>query len=260
VSSACAALSRSCAPPLATPAGNASKIACPRCRVRRMPSSSTATGRKDWHSSVVAENPGLHNNAISVIIGDRWRAENDHVRDEYKRTAGAAGTQGTFGAGGAVLRTSLMPELRRVAESVSNCISVNASFLVPRQCCTVARRLIALRDEYATCLEIQSGCFLCNSASYDCFKRCPATKAQWLPLRQPSGRRIWSSRLCRLCDHRRQVAPKSEAVAFQERHEGQSGQLHAIVNPGCLNQPRGPHNKQDGMPKTRIAMLAARGW
>nr|QEJ80709.1 putative MAT1-2-1 protein [Teratosphaeria gauchensis] len=43
--------------------------------------------RKEWHPKVVAENPGLHNNAISVIIGDKWRAESDEVREEYKRKA-----------------------------------------------------------------------------------------------------------------------------------------------------------------------------
>ncbi|RMY65893.1 hypothetical protein D0863_08815 [Hortaea werneckii] len=43
--------------------------------------------RKDWHARVVAENPGLHNNAISVIIGRQWRAESETVRAAYIRQA-----------------------------------------------------------------------------------------------------------------------------------------------------------------------------
>ncbi|RMY22330.1 hypothetical protein D0867_02795 [Hortaea werneckii] len=43
--------------------------------------------RKDWHARVVAENPGLHNNAISVIIGRQWRAESETVRAAYTRRA-----------------------------------------------------------------------------------------------------------------------------------------------------------------------------
>ncbi|KAF2771542.1 mating-type protein MAT1-2, partial [Teratosphaeria nubilosa] len=43
--------------------------------------------RQEWHPKVVAQNPGLHNNAISVIIGKKWRAESEDVRDRYKRKA-----------------------------------------------------------------------------------------------------------------------------------------------------------------------------
>nr|QIA97808.1 putative MAT1-2-1 protein [Teratosphaeria destructans] len=43
--------------------------------------------RKEWHAEIVAQNPTLHNNAISVIIGDKWRAESDEVREVYKRKA-----------------------------------------------------------------------------------------------------------------------------------------------------------------------------
>ncbi|QIW99294.1 hypothetical protein AMS68_004812 [Peltaster fructicola] len=43
--------------------------------------------RKDWHSVVVAENPHLHNNQISKIIGEKWRNEASAVKDEYKKRA-----------------------------------------------------------------------------------------------------------------------------------------------------------------------------
>ncbi|KAK5732033.1 hypothetical protein LTR17_010869 [Elasticomyces elasticus] len=46
--------------------------------------------RKDWHSTIVAQNPGVHNNAISVIIGDKWRGESEEVRDVYKQKAADA--------------------------------------------------------------------------------------------------------------------------------------------------------------------------
>ena len=49
--------------------------------------------RKDWHPRVVAQNPGLHNNAISVIIGDQWRNESEEVRTAYKQRAGDAKRQ-----------------------------------------------------------------------------------------------------------------------------------------------------------------------
>ncbi|KAK0990279.1 hypothetical protein LTR91_008942 [Friedmanniomyces endolithicus] len=43
--------------------------------------------RKDWHSTILAQNPGVHNNSISVIIGDKWKGESDEVREIYKRKA-----------------------------------------------------------------------------------------------------------------------------------------------------------------------------
>ncbi|TKA65977.1 hypothetical protein B0A55_10879, partial [Friedmanniomyces simplex] len=43
--------------------------------------------RKDWHSTVVAQNPGVHNNSISVIIGEKWRSESEEVREIYRRKA-----------------------------------------------------------------------------------------------------------------------------------------------------------------------------
>lgn len=46
---------------LASPAANASKTAAPK--VPRPPNAFIIY-RKDWHSKVVAQNPGLHNNAI----------------------------------------------------------------------------------------------------------------------------------------------------------------------------------------------------
>ncbi|KAK5679274.1 hypothetical protein LTS10_008089 [Elasticomyces elasticus] len=46
--------------------------------------------RKDWHSTIVAQNPGVHNNAISVIIDDMWRGESEEVRDAYKQKAAHA--------------------------------------------------------------------------------------------------------------------------------------------------------------------------
>ncbi|KAK5136179.1 hypothetical protein LTR08_004016 [Meristemomyces frigidus] len=49
--------------------------------------------RKEWHPRVVKENPGVHNNSISVIIGEKWKAEPDHVRAEYKQKAEDAKTQ-----------------------------------------------------------------------------------------------------------------------------------------------------------------------
>lgn len=49
--------------------------------------------RKDWHPKIVSENPGVHNNAISVIIGNKWRAESQAVKDEYKMKADMAKEQ-----------------------------------------------------------------------------------------------------------------------------------------------------------------------
>ncbi|KAK0256619.1 hypothetical protein LTR91_003986 [Friedmanniomyces endolithicus] len=43
--------------------------------------------RKDWHSTILAQNPGVHNNSISVIIGDKWKGESEEVREIYKRKA-----------------------------------------------------------------------------------------------------------------------------------------------------------------------------
>ncbi|TKA60150.1 hypothetical protein B0A55_12861 [Friedmanniomyces simplex] len=43
--------------------------------------------RKDWHSTVVAQNPGVHNNSISVIIGEKWRGESKEVREIYRGKA-----------------------------------------------------------------------------------------------------------------------------------------------------------------------------
>ncbi|KAK3700397.1 hypothetical protein LTR37_016008 [Vermiconidia calcicola] len=43
--------------------------------------------RQEWHPKVVKEKPDLHNNSISVIIGRKWKAETEAVRNEYKRKA-----------------------------------------------------------------------------------------------------------------------------------------------------------------------------
>ncbi|OQN96610.1 hypothetical protein B0A48_17040 [Cryoendolithus antarcticus] len=43
--------------------------------------------RKDWHARTVAANPGLHNNAISIIIGRQWKQESTLVKDQYQRKA-----------------------------------------------------------------------------------------------------------------------------------------------------------------------------
>ncbi|KAK5114241.1 hypothetical protein LTR85_010306 [Meristemomyces frigidus] len=75
---------------LASPAGSASKTA--GSKVPRPPNAFIIY-RKDWHSRIVAQNPGLHNNAISVIIGEKWKAEQEHVRAEYKRKAEEAKSQ-----------------------------------------------------------------------------------------------------------------------------------------------------------------------
>ncbi|KAI7282575.1 hypothetical protein KC345_g3440 [Hortaea werneckii] len=66
------------------PAGKPSKNSSPK--VPRPPNAFIIY-RKDWHARVVAENPGLHNNAISVIIGRQWRAESETVRAAYIRQA-----------------------------------------------------------------------------------------------------------------------------------------------------------------------------
>ncbi|KAK4540632.1 hypothetical protein LTR36_009063 [Oleoguttula mirabilis] len=75
---------------LASPAGVASKAS--GSKVPRPPNAFIIY-RKEWHSRTVAQNPGLHNNAISVILGQKWKAEADHVRAEYKRRAEDAKTQ-----------------------------------------------------------------------------------------------------------------------------------------------------------------------
>nr|AHA91681.1 MAT1-2-1 [Diplodia sapinea] len=43
--------------------------------------------RKDNHATVVANNPGAHNNRISQIIGQMWAAETDQVKDDYRARA-----------------------------------------------------------------------------------------------------------------------------------------------------------------------------
>jgi len=61
--------------------------------------------RKEWHPVVVRENvscspvphtvttqltnqqPGLHNNEVSVIIGRKWKAETEAVKEIYKRVS-----------------------------------------------------------------------------------------------------------------------------------------------------------------------------
>ncbi|KAL1866072.1 hypothetical protein VTK73DRAFT_4923 [Phialemonium thermophilum] len=43
--------------------------------------------RKDNHHKVKAENPGIHNNEISVILGSRWNNETQEVRDQYAAKA-----------------------------------------------------------------------------------------------------------------------------------------------------------------------------
>ncbi|KAK4555259.1 hypothetical protein LTR86_007555 [Recurvomyces mirabilis] len=51
------------------------------------PSNAFILYRKDWHSRIVAENPGLHNNQISVILGKQWRNESEVIRAAYKSKA-----------------------------------------------------------------------------------------------------------------------------------------------------------------------------
>ncbi|SPQ19732.1 ffa8be09-dbc6-4133-8fed-5999793a66c9 [Thermothielavioides terrestris] len=43
--------------------------------------------RKDKHNQVKAENPNLHNNEISVIIGAMWKGESPEVRAKYHQKA-----------------------------------------------------------------------------------------------------------------------------------------------------------------------------
>nr|ABB83720.1 putative mating type 1-2 protein [Cercospora zeina] len=43
--------------------------------------------RLDLHATVAAQNPGMHNNDISKIIGAKWRSEKPHVVEEYKNRA-----------------------------------------------------------------------------------------------------------------------------------------------------------------------------
>jgi hypothetical protein len=40
--------------------------------------------RKHYHPSVKAENPDLHNNDISVMLGKQWNAEPENVKAEYR--------------------------------------------------------------------------------------------------------------------------------------------------------------------------------
>lgn len=49
--------------------------------------------RKEWHPKIVAKMPNLHNNQISVIIGQQWRNESDSIKDAYKRKAESAKSQ-----------------------------------------------------------------------------------------------------------------------------------------------------------------------
>ncbi|KAK1782812.1 hypothetical protein QBC45DRAFT_194075 [Copromyces sp. CBS 386.78] len=39
--------------------------------------------RKDHHREIREQNPGLHNNEISVIVGNMWRDEQPHIREKY---------------------------------------------------------------------------------------------------------------------------------------------------------------------------------
>ncbi|KAK4117600.1 hypothetical protein N656DRAFT_744074 [Canariomyces notabilis] len=55
-------------------------------RLRRPPNAYILY-RKDKHGEVKAENPGLDNNEISVIIGAMWKAESSEVRAEYHEKA-----------------------------------------------------------------------------------------------------------------------------------------------------------------------------
>ncbi|KAK3396116.1 putative mat-a protein [Sordaria brevicollis] len=39
--------------------------------------------RKDHHREIRDRNPGLHNNEVSVIVGNMWRDEQPHIREKY---------------------------------------------------------------------------------------------------------------------------------------------------------------------------------
>ncbi|KAF7186443.1 Mating-type protein a-1 [Pseudocercospora fuligena] len=43
--------------------------------------------RLDLHATIAAQNPRMHNNDISKIIGVRWRVEKPHVIEAYKKRA-----------------------------------------------------------------------------------------------------------------------------------------------------------------------------
>ncbi|GAB7359580.1 hypothetical protein MBLNU230_g6766t2 [Neophaeotheca triangularis] len=49
--------------------------------------------RKEWHPKILAQMPHLHNNQISVIIGQQWRKEADSVKEIYKRKSESAKSQ-----------------------------------------------------------------------------------------------------------------------------------------------------------------------
>ncbi|KAF2724649.1 HMG-box, partial [Polychaeton citri CBS 116435] len=61
------------------PAKTARKVARPR--------NAFILYRGDWHAETVRQNPGMHNNQISKIIGNQWRFEDGAIKQRYKELA-----------------------------------------------------------------------------------------------------------------------------------------------------------------------------
>lgn len=84
--------------------GSTSRKSTPKYKVPRPPNAFIIY-RKEWHPKVVQENvsstlagfggttqltcqqPGLHNNDVSIIIGRKWKSESEAVKEYYKRVS-----------------------------------------------------------------------------------------------------------------------------------------------------------------------------